>query len=146
MEMRIHLKKKRILLRKLDSSTKRDIKMRPPLFIDWSLFYCRYHAFSGVITNRKKTRSIEAFCGFKYFSGISFLFEVYQLFSAWGGPDITDVILNGLGVYLGILLYNFLSPRIKSKVINTCALVTIVIAIPLDIFAIINSIINFPGF
>ena len=79
-------------------------------------------------------------------TGISFLFEVYQLFSAWGGPDITDVILNGLGVYLGILLYNFLSPRIKSKVINTCALVTIVIAIPLDIFAIINSIINFPGF
>ena len=79
-------------------------------------------------------------------TGTSFLFEVYQLFSAWGGPDITDVILNGLGVYFGILLYDFLAPRIKSKVINVCALILIAIAIPVDVFAIISSIINFPGF
>ena len=78
--------------------------------------------------------------------GISLSFEIYQLFSCWGGPDISDVILNVLGVFLGAILYDFLITRISSKVINTLALVCIVIAIPLDIFAIINSIIHFPGF
>ena len=78
--------------------------------------------------------------------GISFGFEVFQLFSTWGGPDISDIVLNVIGVLSGMLLYDFLSPRLKSKAINLTALIFIVIAIPLDIFAIVNSVIHFPGF
>ena len=78
--------------------------------------------------------------------GISFLFEIYQLFSAWGGPDITDVFLNALGAFFGIMLYEFLWPHLKDKAVNILALIFIALAIPLDVFAIINSIIHFPGF
>ena len=78
--------------------------------------------------------------------GISFGFEVFQLFSAWGGPDMSDIVLNVIGVLCGILLYDFLIKRLKSKVINLLALIFIGIAIPFDVFAIVNSIIHFPGF
>lgn len=78
--------------------------------------------------------------------GITFGFEIFQLFSCWGGFDISDATLNILGVYLGIVLYDWLFPRIKSKIINAIALCSIAVAIPLDIFAIINSVIYFPGF
>ena len=79
-------------------------------------------------------------------TGTSFCFEVFQLFSAWGGPDISDIILNAIGVLFGILLYDLLIKRIESKVVNLLALIFIVVAIPLDVYAIVNSVIHFPGF
>ena len=78
--------------------------------------------------------------------GVSASFEIFQLLSYWGGFDVSDIVLNLLGVYLGVVLHNFLSPRLKSKFINSCVIICIIIAIPFDLFAVANSIINFPGF
>ena len=72
--------------------------------------------------------------------------EAFQLFSCWGGPDYIDIISNTLGAAIGIPIYNILRPRIKEETIDKLALGFTIAFIPLTIFAIINSIINFPGF
>ena len=72
--------------------------------------------------------------------------EVFQLFSCWGGPDYIDIISNTLGAAIGIPIYIFLRARIKEETIDKLALGFTIAFIPLTIFAIINSIINFPGF
>ena len=79
-------------------------------------------------------------------TSISFSFEIFQLFSCWGGIDISDFILNAIGVYLGILLCDFILNTQKGKYLNLLVLLCIALAIPLDAYAIINSVINFPGF
>ena len=80
----------------------------------------------------------------------SFLFslavEVYQLFSCWGGFEPTDLITNTFGGCLGILIYVLILKRMTNDSINRCALVCCSLLVPLDVFFIINSIINFPGF
>ena len=77
--------------------------------------------------------------------GITVAIEIFQLFSCWGGFEYMDIVLNMLGAIIGVLLYKpFL--KIKNRLINLLALIATAILIPIDIFAIINSIIHFPGF
>ena len=70
--------------------------------------------------------------------------EIFQLFSGWGGPDPTDLIMNFLGALLGVYLYNLLRPKIKDNAINIIVVCCLVLAIPLSVFATVNSIIYFP--
>ncbi len=79
-------------------------------------------------------------------SGFAFSFavEIFQLFSAWGGFDLTDVLLNTVGTFLGVILYNKFFAGLPEKAVNITALVCIAILLPLDIFALINTILNFP--
>ena len=72
--------------------------------------------------------------------------ETFQLFSCWGGPDYIDIISNTVGVALGVWIYKFLRRRLADELINKLALWSVIIAAPAATFAIINSIINFPGF
>ena len=72
--------------------------------------------------------------------------ETFQLFSCWGGPDYIDIISNTIGVALGVWIYKFLRRRLTDEFINKLALWSVIIAAPAATFAIINSIINFPGF
>jgi glycopeptide antibiotics resistance protein len=71
--------------------------------------------------------------------------EVFQLFSCWGGPDYIDIISNTLGALFGIFIYDFVRPKISDEAINKMAKWAVGIFTPVAIFAIINSIINFPG-
>ena len=71
--------------------------------------------------------------------------EVFQLFSCWGGPDYIDIISNTFGAFLGLFIYDFLRPRINDLMINKIAKWSVIISTPVALFAIINSIINFPG-
>ncbi len=71
--------------------------------------------------------------------------EVFQLFSCWGGPDYIDIISNTLGALFGIFIYDFVRPKISGELINKIAKWAVGIFTPVAIFAIINSIINFPG-
>ena len=79
-------------------------------------------------------------------AAFSFAIEVYQLFSCWGGPDIIDIVLNTLGVLLGTMIYEAIAPRLTGKIINNIAFWTIIGVCPLTVFAVVNSIIHFPGF
>ena len=79
-------------------------------------------------------------------AAFSFAIEVFQLFSCWGGPDIIDLISNTLGVFLGALIHEAIAPRLTGKRINNLAFWTIICVTPFSVFAVINSIINFPGF
>ncbi len=78
-------------------------------------------------------------------TAFSLAVEIFQLFSGWGGFDISDVILNVLGALLGVWLYKVLATRFQNRTINALAVCLIATVLPVDIFAIINSIINFPG-
>lgn len=79
---------------------------------------------------------------------IGFLFtssvELFQLFSAWGGFDFMDLATNMLGLVLGILSYKVIFSKLPSKVINALIYICLTIAVPLSIFAIVNTSINFP--
>ena len=71
--------------------------------------------------------------------------EVFQLISCYGGFRLDDIILNTFGTLLGVVLVERLIPKIKPYLINKIVRVLIYIAIPFDIFFIINTIIHFPG-
>lgn len=63
---------------------------------------------------------------------ISIIFETIQYIFAIGGSDITDVIGNTLGVFVGIILYNFLKKLFKhrtEKLVNYFFLIMEIIAV-----------------
>ena len=70
--------------------------------------------------------------------------EVFQLFSGWGGPDPTDLIMNFGGALLGVHIYRLLRPKIKDYAVNIAACCCLLVAVPVAVFAIVNSIIHFP--
>ena len=70
--------------------------------------------------------------------------EIFQLFSGWGGLDFMDVLLNGLGTVIGVVLYHFFFHKFSDKTIYTIAIVCFALVIPLDTYAIINTILHFP--
>ena len=70
--------------------------------------------------------------------------EIYQLFSCWGGFDFMDIVLNGLGGLFGVLIFEFFCIRLNKWVQRTCFLTLFAILIPLDIYAVMNTIQNFP--
>lgn len=70
--------------------------------------------------------------------------EIFQLFSGFGGFDPTDLLLNGLGAYIGVILFNNLYHRIPERIVNTLLLSLV---IPACIFAIavtVRTVIYFP--
>ena len=70
--------------------------------------------------------------------------ELFQLFSAWGGLEYTDIAMTILGVVLGVYLYDFLRARMSDKLINGIATFFVVTGGPLAILTIIKTINNFP--
>ena len=75
---------------------------------------------------------------------ISFGVEAFQLFSCWGGPDASDIILNGIGAYLGLLLFDKVLNNATYKAQLIGAWCCAAVALPIDIYAIINTAMNFP--
>ena len=71
--------------------------------------------------------------------------ELFQLVSGYGGLKIEDLFEYLLGIIVGIILLEKIIPKIPPKIINKIARVLIHIAIPFDLFFIINTIIHFPG-
>ena len=70
--------------------------------------------------------------------------ELFQLFSGWGGFDITDIIMNVLGVYLVYLIFEKIYPKLKPRLINILSLSILIPSAIFSIFVIIRSIIYFP--
>ena len=69
--------------------------------------------------------------------------ELFQLFSAIGTFELTDIFLNLIGFYFGSLIYSSLRAIVDSYSINIINLVIILIAIPISIYAITNTILNY---
>ena len=76
---------------------------------------------------------------------ICFSIETFQLFTGYGGPEPFDVIINFLGCFLGILLFEKFIIKINPNSINKLSKILIYIATPLALFCIINTVLNFPG-
>ena len=79
-------------------------------------------------------------CGF----GFTFAVEVFQLFSGWGGFDFMDMLLNTLGAAIGAYAFGRLRGKISGRALNAVLVVSIAIALPLDVYAVVNTINNFP--
>lgn len=63
---------------------------------------------------------------------ISIIFETIQYIFSIGGSDITDVIANTVGVFVGIILYNLLKKLFKhrtEKLVNYFFLIMEIIAV-----------------
>ena len=78
---------------------------------------------------------IFAFC-------ISLFFEVFQLFTLLGGGSTKDIITNTFGALIGALIYRGIYSEDRIKYFNIISIVVIVIAVPLLMYAIVNTIIN----
>lgn len=74
------------------------------------------------------------------FSSIGF--EVIQLLTGFGGSDGTDVFCNLLGGVIGIIVYALLRKRIKDKTINVIAFFLLVCFIPVTVYAVANTALN----
>ena len=70
--------------------------------------------------------------------------EVIQLFTGWGGFDITDVIITFLGGPLGVWLHKLLRPIVTDKVVNKISFWLSAICFPIAVFAIVNTALHFP--
>ena len=70
--------------------------------------------------------------------------ELFQLFSGWGGFDLTDIFLNVFGVYLGYLVFDWLYPKLSNKAINSAVLITLIPAFAATTFAIVRTILTSP--
>ena len=71
--------------------------------------------------------------------------EVFQLLTGYGGFRLDDILVNSLGAFFGIWLYQKWILNTKPKSLNRVMRTLIWVAIPLDIFFIVNTILHFPG-
>ena len=73
----------------------------------------------------------------------SFLFELIQLLTGFGGCDGSDFVCNVLGGLIGMIIYHFLA-KLKSvnKIVNIINAIVIIIFLPLTVHAIINTVTN----
>ena len=71
--------------------------------------------------------------------------ELFQLISGYGGLKIEDLVEYMVGAIVGIVLFERGIPKVSPEIINNIARVLIYIAIPCDLFFVINTIIHFPG-
>jgi glycopeptide antibiotics resistance protein len=72
----------------------------------------------------------------------SFIFELEQSITCIGGCDGTDFAMNVIGGIIGIYLFKLFS-KINIKYIFYINLVALIIFIPLAVYSIVNTIINF---
>lgn len=70
-------------------------------------------------------------------------FELFQLFTGIGGFDVTDLMTNTLGGFLGLWLYKVAFSKISDHVINRMSFVVNIIFVPVAVFAIINTVNHF---
>lgn len=74
--------------------------------------------------------------------GISFGIEVLQYILVIGMSSISDLILNCLGGFLGIVIFCIFGRFCSEKLIQKFSRISIFILLPVCIFATVNTIIN----
>ena len=77
--------------------------------------------------------------------GASLFIEVFQLFTLMGSYQSEDLIVNTLGGIIGYLIYKLIykdTPR-RMCVFNIISLVVLILIVPVVIYAIVNTILNF---
>lgn len=70
-------------------------------------------------------------------------FELFQLFTGIGGFDVTDLMTNTLGGFIGLWLYRVAFSKMPDHVINRISFVVNMIFVPVALFAILNTIKHF---
>lgn len=73
----------------------------------------------------------------------SFIFEISQFFTCVGMFNIFDIIGNATGCVLGYVLFLFFEKIINKRFVDTINIVIIVVGVPLCIYAIVMTTINF---
>lgn len=72
----------------------------------------------------------------------SVLFEVIQLLTGFGGADGADVVCNFLGGIIGLIAYALFRRKIKDKTLNVVAFAFLICFLPIALFAVINTALN----
>ena len=70
--------------------------------------------------------------------------ELVQLFTGWGGYDITDVIITFFGGAFGVWIFQILRPRVSNSVVNQISYWGYLACSPFAFFVIFNTILHFP--
>ena len=72
----------------------------------------------------------------------SLIFEIEQSITCIGGLDGTDLVTNFIGGLIGLYSFKIIN-KFKIKYINWINISLLIVSLPLAIYAIINTIINF---
>ena len=70
--------------------------------------------------------------------------EILQLFTGWGGYDVTDVILTFAGGIFGVVIETGVIRLLTPRRLNTLLLCLGVTLLPIAVFAVINTALHFP--
>jgi glycopeptide antibiotics resistance protein len=70
--------------------------------------------------------------------------EIFQLFSGFGGFDLTDLFLNALGGFTGAILYQKIRPLLSQRTVNIILLSMVAPAFIFALFVFVRTIIYFP--
>ena len=73
----------------------------------------------------------------------SFIFEISQFLTCIGMFNIFDIIANTTGCVLGYVLFLFFEKIINKRFVNIVNIAVIIVGLPLCIYAIVMTIINF---
>ena len=76
-------------------------------------------------------------------TAFSFIFEISQFFTCIGMFNIFDIIGNATGCVLGYVLFLFFEKIINKRFVDIINIVIIVVGVPLCIYAIVMTTINF---
>ena len=73
----------------------------------------------------------------------SFIFEISQFLTCIGMFNMFDIIANTTGCVLGYVLFVFFEKIINKRFVNIVNIAVIIVGVPLCIYAIVMTIINF---
>ena len=73
----------------------------------------------------------------------SYIFEISQFLTCIGMFNMFDIIANTTGCVLGYVLFLFLEKIINKRFVNIVNIAVIIVGVPLCIYAIVMTIINF---
>ncbi|MBQ3016505.1 MAG: VanZ family protein [Clostridia bacterium] len=76
------------------------------------------------------------------FIGATLFFEVFQLITAIGYFDSSDLLTNTLGGAIGLLLYLLVFSKLKGNAVNVISTIVNVIATPFSLYAIYNTLLH----
>lgn len=73
---------------------------------------------------------------------IPILIEVFQLFIPFCGFAVEDIICNMMGLFFGLIIIQVIKKH-NYLLVNRLAIASLVVLVPIAVYAIINTIINF---
>ncbi len=108
---------------------------------DFLLNILAFFPFGILLPLLTKKRTFFRFLLIAFLTSLSF--ELFQLVTVWGVFNAGDLFANTLGFIIGYILYVFVASKFKKYTLAVIYFIILIIAIPISIYAITTTALNF---